>query len=78
MAKKPTDLKTAAAQLDTLADPRLAAEGQRLLALVAEHRRTSFEQGTRTDALSMHNNVLEGLCLQNVHWRWRAFVRRGY
>ncbi|CAO1658828.1 hypothetical protein ACT3UJ_04995 [Halomonas sp. 86] len=34
MAKKPTDLKTAAAQLDTLADPRLAAEGQRLLALV--------------------------------------------
>lgn len=32
MAKKPTDLKTAAVQLDTLADPRLAAEGQRLLA----------------------------------------------
>jgi len=32
MSKKPTDLKTAAVQLDTLADPRLAAEGQRLLA----------------------------------------------
>ena len=31
MSKKPTDLKTAAAQLDTLADPRLAAEGQSLL-----------------------------------------------
>ncbi|HAA44673.1 MAG: hypothetical protein XD36_0936 [Halomonas sp. 54_146] len=37
MAKKPTDLKTAAVQLDTLADPRLAAEGQRLLALLDKH-----------------------------------------
>jgi len=34
MSKKPTDLKTAAVQLDVLADPRLAAEGQRLLALL--------------------------------------------
>lgn len=32
MSKKPTDLKTAAVQLDTLTDPRLAAEGQSLLA----------------------------------------------
>lgn len=32
MAKKPTDLKTAAVQLDTLTDPRLASEGQSLLA----------------------------------------------
>lgn len=31
MAKKPTDLKTAAVQLDALADPRLTAEGQSLL-----------------------------------------------
>lgn len=37
MAKKPTDLKTAAVQLDTLADPRLAAEGQRLLAQLDKH-----------------------------------------
>jgi len=32
MSKKPTDLKTAAVQLDVLTDPRLAAEGQSLLA----------------------------------------------
>ncbi|WP_336274696.1 hypothetical protein [Vreelandella indica] len=32
MAKKTTDLKTAAVQLDVLTDPRLAAEGQSLLA----------------------------------------------
>ena len=31
MAKKPTDRKTAAVQLDVLTDPRLASEGQRLL-----------------------------------------------
>jgi hypothetical protein len=37
MSKKPTDLKTAAVQLDVLADPRLAAEGQRLLALLDKH-----------------------------------------
>ena len=32
MAKKTTDLKTAAVQLDVLTDPRLASEGQSLLA----------------------------------------------
>lgn len=37
MAKNATDLKTAAVRLDKLADPRLAAEGQRLLALLDKH-----------------------------------------